>query len=56
MCQTLETLECEAKDKLVIEYLELCREFMAWDTTREQKAKTRIRLNEIRLALGMELI
>ena len=53
---SMEISECETKDKLVLEYLDLCRDFMAWDTTMEQKAEIKIRLNEIRFSLGMQLI
>ncbi len=45
----------EAKDKLVIEYLGLCRQFIG-DISTEQKSKIKTRLNEIRKSLNMELI
>ena len=45
----------ETKYKLVVEYLGLCRQFIG-DAGTEQKFKIKIRLNEIRKNLNMELI
>lgn len=56
MYQSIEIATAEAKDKLVLEYLDLCLKYMAWDITREQKSVIKIRLNEIRKDLNMELI
>jgi len=56
-----EIIKCEAKDKLVLEYTKLSLEFSNLNfsnliTASERQAEIKIRLNEIRGLLGMELI
>jgi hypothetical protein len=51
-----EIAESEVKEKSVSEYLKLCMEFTDWRTTADRQAELKIRLNEIRQRLGMELI
>lgn len=46
----------EAKDKLVLEYLNLTYEFMDVVTNWSRKAEIKIRLNDIKKILGMELL
>jgi len=48
--------EHESKDMLILEYTRLCLNFTDQNITLEHKSIIKIRLNEIRTDLGMELI
>lgn len=51
-----EIAESEAKDKLVLEYLDLCMKFTDAQTISDQQTEIKVRLNKIRSQLGMDLI
>lgn len=51
-----EIAKAEAKDKLVLEYLNLCMAFTDPHTTTDGQFEIKIRLNQIRNLLGMNKI
>jgi hypothetical protein len=51
-----DTIAAEAKEKLVLEYLNLSCEFIELETSRSRQAEIKIRLNEIRSELKMKTL
>lgn len=51
-----EITEAESKDKLILEYLNLCMVFTDPQTTPDMQKEIKFRLNQIRNLLGMNKI